>query len=394
MNKIKNFIVIWTPVSEKVGTVEVERSLIYSTIDNRCHVFHIGACMYFSSTFPEVSTALLGQNIIRITLFFNRVLGGRITTLLQSVPSFIILLFYFIRHRPSKVSFITCLFPIPVLLLHRFILAFFSRCDSRCFCFIQGAPAFNAREPKYFFRNWRSIEALIRRAFFKHIYTFATAIIVSSPTLKNSLISQFGYSSKSLLVIPNGILDFSIYRNDVYNLQEFKQFNLLFIGRLTHQKNIENFLETFLRHKSSLNFPAKLHVVGDGDLSDILINKYSFVDDISFYGFLNDPWALVIDNPIVVTPSFWEEPGHVPLEAISKGLVALTSNQCTCVDFFDPLVKDLYTFHPRNLDYIFNVLLSPRHLANLIANQKKLFLSIQSFSYESFRSRVRQLIHT
>ena len=58
-----------------------------------------------------------------------------------------------------------------------------------------------------------------------------------------------------------------------------------------------------------------LKVIGDGDLSKEAYKNYSQFKNISFTGYLNNPWKIVEENGIIIVPSLWEEPGHVPLEA-------------------------------------------------------------------------------
>lgn len=93
---------------------------------------------------------------------------------------------------------------------------------------------------------------------------------------------------------------------------------IFFIGRLSIEKDPELFLEIAEISKQ----PAA--IIGSGVLADKLLSLASLKSiAVQFLGHLNNPWAEIHSNDIIIVTSRFEGDGLVLLEAISRGLPIL-----------------------------------------------------------------------
>ena len=160
------------------------------------------------------------------------------------------------------------------------------------------------------------------------------------PTEKTKILFKEKYKVKrDVHVIPTGI-DASRFYNENINKDEVlelkkelgikpRNFNILYIGRIAKEKNIEFLIENFKNVLKKVRF-CKMYIVGDGpDIKDLieLTNKNKLDDKIVFVGKV--PWE---DVPkyyaacdVFVTASTSETQGLTVLEAMaaSKPVVAI-----------------------------------------------------------------------
>lgn len=160
------------------------------------------------------------------------------------------------------------------------------------------------------------------------------------PTEKTKLLFKEKYKVKrDVHVIPTGI-DVSRFYNENINKDEVlelkkelgikpRNFNILYIGRIAKEKNIEFLIENFKNVLKKVRF-CKMYIVGDGpDIKDLieLTNKNKLDDKIVFVGKV--PWE---DVPkyyaacdVFATASTTETQGLTVLEAMaaSKPVVAI-----------------------------------------------------------------------
>ena len=123
-----------------------------------------------------------------------------------------------------------------------------------------------------------------------------------------------GFFHKSVCVIPNLI---SAQENQLAEGQSPEP-RIVFLGRLSAEKDPELFLE--IAELSDL--PAL--VIGTGVLFEsLVIHGGGTNDQVSFLGQLNNPWAKLHSNDIIVLTSRFEGDGLVLLEAISRNLPVL-----------------------------------------------------------------------
>ena len=385
--------IVWSPLSERVGTLEVEKQIILIASSSCDYVFYIGAIHYFlpsfsapPNAFPIISTSVFAQ-----LLRFNRIFSGRFVVFLQSFISFLFLFVKLLFLRPRTVIAFTCLFPLPIFLL-KSSLKPFTAIAFKILCFVQGKPMLLSSDLCSQGWNWRKVEIFLRNQIFKYFYRSADKVICSSPRLSLQLANIAGFNVDLMTIIPNGIVSNNLSPLKSYDFTSSKVVNFVFIGRLTHQKNISDLLDSYVNLRSFLEYPSELHVFGSGDLSVDLASHHSHLNYIHFHGHVDDPWSFNLDNVVVLAPSFWEEPGHVPLEAVEHGFLVLVSTGCSCIDFLPDYIRIRMTFNPENIDYLLLDLCSIANLRYLASVYSEVCSSFSVFNSKSFRRSIFMLL--
>ena len=397
MNRINSFGIVWAPLSERVGTIEVENLLVQCLKVDHKHIYTLGAAsmLHKSSDNVSVSTPLLRRSLLSLTFHLSHIAAGRLTIFLQSFFGFLSLVSNLLRYKPRFVSVAVCLFPLPIISLKFLLFNLLRLRFFRCYCFIQGTPVFDVSQTNRHSSFWRSVECLLRKFLYRYVYPHSDGLVVSSHTLARELISRFKYSNQFVHVIPNGIVCSKSININRYSFSKADPVNFLFIGRLAHQKNILGLLKAYEKYYSSLEYDSHLHIIGDGEQKKDFTKLTTGRSNVSYYGYLDNPWFIDLPNTIVLVPSYWEEPGHVPLEATSRGFLTLISDGCTCTDFIDSSVKDLFTFKANDLDQLFLQKLTLSNLKILLYNYPRFGEFVKYFTRESFMESVIHLFaHT
>jgi len=98
---------------------------------------------------------------------------------------------------------------------------------------------------------------------------------------------------------------------------------VVFIGRLTEGKRPEWAIN------AAISCSMPIGVIGDGELMQLLVNKNLGNKELAkFYGYMNNPWAHLLQDTLIVMPSQYEGDGLVAVEAIINGFpIVLADNQ-------------------------------------------------------------------
>jgi glycosyltransferase involved in cell wall biosynthesis len=103
---------------------------------------------------------------------------------------------------------------------------------------------------------------------------------------------------------------------------------LLFVGRLTYQKNLEVLIEAL----RLLNFKAQLTVIGCGPDLISCKRKATQLDlDVRFIDPVKNPYEYMFTSDFLVLPSRWEGFPNVVAEALSVGLPVVGFEKCAGV---------------------------------------------------------------
>ncbi|MDB4683208.1 glycosyltransferase [bacterium] len=391
-----------------MGTIETQHALCSALTNISCSEIFVTA-EYPSHSVgnnSKVFNTLISKQLLVICWKTSRFLAGRFTVALIAAIALTRLFFLMFAKRPSVIVFYTCIFPTPILVLkHIFSLPMLSGLfpTLRIVNFIQGTPSFSNI---YINDPFRRIESSIRLLIYKNFYASSDFIVVSTPSLRHLIRNTIFPPNDSSLstkvrLIPNGILDLrslspnsSVKGLSLPSPEALGEYNFFFVGRLTYQKNIVNLVRSFVLaiEKSVISSNSTLTLIGNGDLSNDLIKNFSHFPQIKFLGFKQDPWQSLTPSSIVIVPSFWEEPGHVPLEALSRGFRTLISTGCSVIDFIPSSFQDIVCFNPRNTDDIFS---SIRDRTNL-ATWNKIFPLmdgvISLFTKDSFEESISKIV--
>jgi glycosyltransferase involved in cell wall biosynthesis len=155
-------------------------------------------------------------------------------------------------------------------------------------------------------------------------YFFADRVHVSSDSDSSILSSKFSVSPSKIHVFPNWI-DTSLFKplRDSHSDTALASRNILFVGRLTKQKNLFTIIE------SISNTHYSLHIVGDGPLRSELEDFSQQVNsNVVFLGAIANSLLpnILHRYQIFVFPSYYEGNPKALLEAMACGLVVIANN--------------------------------------------------------------------
>lgn len=174
----------------------------------------------------------------------------------------------------------------------------------------------------------------------------------NSPWLKNYGLYSFVYLLSSyrfnkILLVSNSIVDEYVFSNFIIDkikiisnpihmnriIEKAKigdqenDYDVVFVGRLTNQKNPLRFIEIMNDIKSY--FPSlKACMIGNGELVKdcrYKIEQLHLANHITLTGFLENPYKVMAKSKILCMTSDWEGFGLVAIEAFSIGLPVVAS---------------------------------------------------------------------
>jgi len=172
-----------------------------------------------------------------------------------------------------------------------------------------------------------------------------TGIIVTGENMKEK------YSIYTDRVFNANEVNLDIFKNVKYDLYNKNMFNLIYCGRISKEKNIEEILECTLKlYENNINF--NLNIIGDGpfleNFKSIIQIKYKKIKSfIIFHG--NKEQCEIsklyesIDNRIFIFTSLSETFGKTPMEAGATG-IPIFIKKSDITDFLYINRKNAYIF--------------------------------------------------
>lgn len=140
---------------------------------------------------------------------------------------------------------------------------------------------------------------------------------------------------KKSIVVPNGVDDYWLKLNIKPKIKVDSSINLLFVGRIDANKNLENTIKAAKWIKDQ-GMKCNLTIVGDGPLKYELEKKYKS-DFVHFKGSIHENEVLkkyYYESDILVVPSFNETFGLVYIEAMCCGTPVIYSKEQAIDGFF------------------------------------------------------------
>ena len=317
---------------------------------------------------------LLEKNINYIKLgklSINLPISGFIKSRILSMFLFVLKIFplYFLlkREKPDYLI-IHLLTSIPLVLL------LFFNFETRFILRISGLPRLN------FLRKflWKTIS--------KKISLVTCPSFETMDYIKKSKI----FDENKIIVLHDPIINNSLIfkkKNDPnINSKSFKKDYFLSIGRLTKQKNHKLLIDLFLQLKKS-GKDFFLYILGEGEEEQFLrkkILKLNLQDRVFLLGFKKNIYPYIHSSRAIISPSLWEDPGAVMVEAAFCNRIVLSSNCKNGPKEFLMNNKAGYLFESNDLDSLmkaFNQLImdSPEQIY-----KKKVLAKINSKKYTIF----------
>jgi len=188
-------------------------------------------------------------------------------------------------------------------------------------------------------------------------------IHVNNPTMTKRNIKSYMYRVlarryKKIIWVSDSALDNYYYKKNIlnksivlYNVINSKEierkanidkcrknYDLIFIGRLSEQKDPERLIE-IIRLLKEKKENIKLAILGEGEkrlLIEDKIFKSSLQDNIDLYGFINNPFPILKNSKLLIITSRWEGTPMVAIEAqaLNKPIIS------TPVDGMKKIIKN------------------------------------------------------
>jgi len=172
------------------------------------------------------------------------------------------------------------------------------------------------------------IKVLVRFRFkmMRYLYRFLTGVIAVSQDAADSLQSIVQLSPEKVTVLANPVITPDIEAKSQMEpvhpwLADKSQCVIVAAGRLSPQKNFALLIRAFklVRQKKS----AKLVILGEGPRRsqlEALCSELALTDDVSLFGFVDNPYAEMKHADLFVLSSDWEGSPTVLTECLSLGI--------------------------------------------------------------------------
>ncbi|QZT36387.1 glycosyltransferase [Halosquirtibacter xylanolyticus] len=173
-----------------------------------------------------------------------------------------------------------------------------------------------------------------RGVFFDFLYRLSYSlfdkIIVQSDDMYNDFVTTYHIPQKDVEKINNpiDIKKIEDYRDFSRSIQfDSSKINLITVGRLSYQKGYDLLLHSFAKFSNIERY--HLYIIGKGDnLNDLehLSKELNCDNHVSFLGFINPPYPLIMDADFFISSSRYEGFPNVVLESLSCGTPVISNN--------------------------------------------------------------------
>ena len=193
-----------------------------------------------------------------------------------------------------------------------------------------------------------SVYRNLMRWFTKFDVSRALAVRVVNQIQVPEFLIKSGVPKEKIVYIPSMYIDLDIFKP----LSLFKEYDLIFVGRLENNKGITLLLEV-IRNFKNQESRIKCLVVGDGALRDWVqsqITNYQL--PITNYGWAKDQKEiaeLMNKSKILIMPSYNEGGPRVILEAMACGVPVLATNVGLIPDFAEKNVAKIIDWNAEDI---------------------------------------------
>jgi glycogen(starch) synthase len=171
---------------------------------------------------------------------------------------------------------------------------------------------------------------------------FSDRVITVSDYTKNIVIKNYGINPEKVIKIHNGIEKAANFSRLKFQKVPGEKI-VTFLGRITHQKGPEYFVEAAFRVLQKHN-NVRFVIAGSGDLKDkivTMVNDLNIEKKVSFTGFLKNDEVrkLLARSDLFVMPSVSEPFGISPLEALQSRVPIIISKQSGVSEVINNAIK-------------------------------------------------------
>jgi len=202
----------------------------------------------------------------------------------------------------------------------------------------------------------------------------ADKIITVSNLTKKIVIEKYGIDPAKVVTVYNAV---EPYRHEKkgHSTKGFDEKVVTFLGRITHQKGPEYFIEAaklILQKMDNVRFV----MAGSGDMMNRMIRRVAqlkIADKFHFTGFLkgDDVYQLLHISDVYIMPSVSEPFGISPLEAMQAGVPVIISRQSGVAEILSNAIKIDFWDIEAMADAIYGIIKYPSISKNLSYNGRK-----------------------
>ena len=221
---------------------------------------------------------------------------------------------------------------------------------------------------------------LYGKRYIKIINDDALAVILLTTFHKNFM-KKNNYKNKQLYVVPNYILPTTkIERNDTNYI--------VYAGRISKEKGVEELIGTFLSHNSELI----LKIIGEGPLLNSLKERYRD-KNIEFLGELsnNETLKIIVNSRAVVTATkLYEGQPTLLCEATALGIPSVFPETGGIAEFFPK--NYALSFEQHNYDELSKILTDLDDIENMkrIGEENKAFY-LKNFNSDNYLKKMEKI---
>jgi len=199
------------------------------------------------------------------------------------------------------------------------------------------------------------------------------------------------FNENKIAIVYDPIIDTSVILKKKKDLSiDAKRLNknyFLSIGRLTKQKNHKLLIDLFFHlKKTGKNF--YLYILGEGEEEKFLkekILRLNLQDRVFLMGFKKNVYPYILSARAIISPSLWEDPGAVMIEAAFCNKIILSSDCKNGPKEFLMNSDAGYLFENNNLDSLINSFNQLTVDAPEIIYKKKILAKKNSKKYSIFQ---------
>lgn len=207
-------------------------------------------------------------------------------------------------------------------------------------------------------------------------------LIACGEMVKKNLIEIFKLPQDKISVIHNAVEPWDCEQQCIEEFASLKARGYILVGnvgRLSPQKAMDVFINTYKLVEKKATLPFKYVIVGDGELKDDLneqVKRLGLEDNILFMGYREDIRNVLAQLDFIVLSSLWEGLPLTPIEAFSVKKAVIG----TAVDGTVEIIKNGvngFLVSPNDKDML------AEKIADLI-NNKEMLKNFESEAYKSY----------
>lgn len=202
----------------------------------------------------------------------------------------------------------------------------------------------------------------------------ADKIITVSNLTRKIVIEKYGINPEQVVTVYNAVEPYKHEKRSLLG-KGFDEKVVTFLGRITHQKGPEYFVEAAKLVLEKMN-NVRFVMAGSGDMMYKMIQRAAqlkIADKFHFTGFLkgDDVYKLLRMSDVYIMPSVSEPFGISPLEAMQVGVPVIISRQSGVAEILSNAIKIDFWDVEAMADAIYGIIKYPSVSKNLSFNGKK-----------------------